>query len=51
MIRDAAAWSFLTAGGGCITLAIVLADTPRFPWLVLFGVAFALIGIRLLRRR
>jgi hypothetical protein len=50
VIRDIIAWGFLGGSGVCLILAVVLIDKPNFPWLVLFGVAFGLIGLRALRR-
>jgi len=50
MIRDIIAWGFLVGAGVCFILALVLIDKSNFPWLVLFGVAFGLIGVGTLRR-
>jgi hypothetical protein len=50
MIRDIITGGFLTGSGVCFILALVLIDKPNFPWLVLFGTAFGLIGLGARRR-
>ena len=51
MLREAIAWGFLGGAGVCVILAATAPNSPRFPWLVLFAVAFALIGGALPKRR